>query len=260
MMFEKQFLLNSHGMDIEMKINSLSYKILGGVLDFYFLAGPTANDVVKQYSQVVGTPALPPYWALGFHQCRYGYQNVDQVRDVVDNYRRHNLPLETMWTDIDYMDQNMDFTLDPINFPQHKMKNLVDDLHSRHQHYVLIIDPAIKKKSGYAPYDDGIKKDIFLKNPDQSIFQGEVWPGQTVFPDFQHPATQSWWTYWIKDFMKTVDIDGLWIDMNEVSNFCDGDCRPEKKSHHPGPSYRKFKCTYIIKNMFIFFLNYKFEI
>lgn len=75
------FLLNSNGMDIF--INStetagqyLEYNTLGGVFDLYFVAGPSPVEVAKQYAEIAGLPAMQPYWGLGFHQCRYGYQDV----------------------------------------------------------------------------------------------------------------------------------------------------------------------------------------
>jgi len=100
-------LLNSNGMDV--KINNdngqyLEYNTLGGVLDFYFLAGPGPFDVAREYSEISLKPAMTPYWALGFHQCRFGYSSVEEVAAVVANYSAANIPLETMWTDIDYMD------------------------------------------------------------------------------------------------------------------------------------------------------------
>lgn len=104
------FFVNSNGMDI--KINNtetegqyLEYNTLGGVLDFYFLAGKTPVDVAKQYAEVVGTPAMMPYWGFGFHNCRYGYQDAFAVAEVIYNYSKAEIPLETMWTDIDYMDR-----------------------------------------------------------------------------------------------------------------------------------------------------------
>lgn len=104
------FFLNSNGMDIfinntEESGQYLEYNTLGGVLDFYFLAGPSPIDVTKQYSEVVGLPAMIPYWGLGFHNCRYGYQDAFDVAEVVYNYSQAGIPLETMWTDIDYMDR-----------------------------------------------------------------------------------------------------------------------------------------------------------
>lgn len=99
------FLLNSNGMDI--KINNteatgqyLEYNTLGGVFDFYFLSGPTPQAVAQQYAQTVGYAAMQPYWGLGFHQCRYGMQDVYEVAGVVANYSTAGIPLETMWTDV----------------------------------------------------------------------------------------------------------------------------------------------------------------
>ncbi|KAI3641242.1 hypothetical protein MIR68_000714 [Amoeboaphelidium protococcarum] len=221
------FLLNANGMDILLRSRTLTYKIIGGVLDFYIFTGPTPADVVYQYYEVIGNPLMIPYWSLGFHQCRFGYRNLDEVKEVVRRYREASIPLETMWTDIDYMDQYKDFTLDPRNYPVDKVKKFVADLHAEHQKYVLILDPAIKVEPGHAPFDEGVAKDLFIKRADGNLLVGKVWPGPTAFPDFNNPNTQEWWTKWIRKFMQDVDLDGWWIDMNEPANFChtqDGPC------------------------------------
>lgn len=98
------FFLNSNGMDIKIDQDSkgqfLEYNTLGGVLDFYFLAGSSPKDVAKQYSETVGKAVMMPYWGLGFHNCRYGYRDIYEVAEVIANYSAANIPLETQWTDI----------------------------------------------------------------------------------------------------------------------------------------------------------------
>jgi len=76
------FLLNSNGMDVKIRAEgedatTLEYNVIGGVFDFYFLAGSETDpaEVARQYAQVAGLPAEVPYWSFGFHQCRYGYKS-----------------------------------------------------------------------------------------------------------------------------------------------------------------------------------------
>ncbi|KAL4975581.1 Alpha/beta-glucosidase agdC [Aspergillus desertorum] len=249
------FLLNSNGMDIKIDQDSdgvqfLEYHILGGVLDFYFFAGPSPKDVSVQYAQVAGLPAMMPYWGFGFHQCRYGYSDIFEVAAVVHNYSETSIPLETMWTDIDYMDHRKVFTLDRERFPLDTVRALVDYLHQRGQHYIVMVDPAVAHSENGA-FTRGLAKDVFMRKQDGSLYEGAVWPGPTVFPDWFHPNTSD---YWISEFAlffdagTGVDIDALWIDMNEAANFCDWPCTdpvayaeqnnlpPEPPAVRPNPS------------------------
>ncbi|KAK7055986.1 galactose mutarotase-like domain-containing protein [Favolaschia claudopus] len=125
------FLLNPAGADIMLltppgsNVSLIEYRLIGGTLDFYFLAGPTPQSVIEQYSAIVGTPTWQPYWGFGFHLCRWGYPNLATVKDVVARMRAADIPLETMWNDIDLYHAFRDFTADPVSFAPDEMREWI---------------------------------------------------------------------------------------------------------------------------------------
>jgi alpha-glucosidase len=95
---------------------------------------------------------------------------------------------------------------------------------------IPIVDAAVPRTipngtDHYAPYDAGKNLGVFVKNPDGSEYIGKVWPGYTVFPDYFAPNTTAWWTEALQNWTDLgVAFDGLWLDMNEASSFCEGSC------------------------------------
>jgi alpha-glucosidase len=128
---------SAHPMEALMLPTNLTWRALGGSIDLYFFDGPNQEAVTKQYQTgVIGLPAMQSYWGFGFHQCRWGYKNWSETQDVVDNYRKFGIPLETIWNDIDYMFQYRDFTQDPNTFGIEASKDLFNGLAANHQHYI----------------------------------------------------------------------------------------------------------------------------
>ncbi|XP_077172990.1 lysosomal alpha-glucosidase-like [Paroedura picta] len=218
------FLLNSNAMEVALQpAPALTWRTIGGILDFYIFLGPDPNLVVQQYQQVIGFPAMPPFWALGFHLCRWGYDTSNRTWEIVKALRNYQIPQDVQWNDIDYMDGYRDFTTDPQRFST--LPQMVDDLHKHGQRYVMILDPGIsstRPPGSYWPYDEGVKRGIFVNTTKGKPLIGKVWPGLTAYPDFSNPDAHQWWLENLEHFHAQVPFDGLWLDMNEPSNFVDG--------------------------------------
>ncbi|CAG5131378.1 unnamed protein product, partial [Candidula unifasciata] len=223
------FLLNSNAGEVATQPvgsgdnGAVTYRMIGGILDFYIFLGPSPLSVVQQYSDVIGRPYFPPFWSLGYHICKYGINTEADLQNLINRNRAAQIPYDVQWGDIDYMTSHRDWTYDKDRYGN--LPNIVKDLHDNNQRYIIMADPAISSEQPagtYPPYDDGVQMDIFVKNDAGSILIGQVWPGKTAFPDFFHPKAVDYWYKQAKEFHNQIPYDGLWIDMNEPSNFVDG--------------------------------------
>ncbi|XP_033641301.1 lysosomal alpha-glucosidase-like isoform X2 [Asterias rubens] len=218
------FLLNSNAMEVAIQpAPALTYRSIGGILDFYIFLGPGPDEVIQQYTEVIGHPFMPPYWGLGFHLCRWGYGSANKTLAVVKKMKAAGIPQDTQWSDIEYAVGRKDFTFNNNTYAE--LPDLIRYCHANSMHFIPIVDPAISSTQApgtYSPYDAGIVGDVFVKNSSGNPLVGKVWPGETVFPDFFNEKTKSWWFDQIKDFHAQIHFDGIWIDMNEPSSFVDG--------------------------------------
>jgi alpha-glucosidase (family GH31 glycosyl hydrolase) len=215
------FYLNSNAMEINLQpAPSAQFITTGGVINYYLYLGSKPQDVIEQHTSIIGRPSMPQYWTLGFQLCRWKYNNSTNLFNVITRNRKASIPQDGQWTDIDAMSAQYDWTFDSKNFAN--LSEIVNDLHSNGQHYINIIDPAIRNINGYYPFDLGVDNNVFIKDDNDEILIGRVWPGDTAFPDFTNPNTTKWWSDVSLKFHSLIPFDGIWIDMNEPSNFVDG--------------------------------------
>ncbi len=190
-----------------------SFWAQGGEMNYYFIYGPKMNDVVASYSDLTGTPELPPLWALGYHQCKWSYYPESKVKEVAKKFRELQIPCDAIYLDIDYMEGFRCFTWSKEHFPNPKkmVKELSDDGFKT----VVIIDPGIKIDEEYSVYQEGIKNDYFCKRADGPYMKGKVWPGECYFPDYTNPEVRKWWSGLFKELIHDIGVKGVWNDMNE---------------------------------------------
>uniref|UniRef100_A0A8C2T861 Sucrase-isomaltase, intestinal-like n=1 Tax=Coturnix japonica TaxID=93934 RepID=A0A8C2T861_COTJA len=215
-------LLNSNAQDVSLSPNpSLTFRTIGGILDFYVFLGPTPENVIQQYTEAIGRPHMPAYWSLGFHLSRWGYPSLDVVKETVERMHQYDIPFDVQHFDIDYMDRRLDFTYDKTNYAG--LPEYIKELKTEGMHSVIILDPFISKDEEpgtYRPYDLGQEMGVWINNSDgvTPAIGKSLPPGYSVFPDYTNPRTVEWWTQLCLEFKDVLDYDGIWIDMNEPSN------------------------------------------
>ena len=196
--------------------NYYYFGAVDGNLDYYFMYGPTVKEVVNRYTDLTGKTPLPQLWTLGYQQCRWSYAPQQRIMQIAKSFREKDIPCDTIYLDIDYMDGYRVFTWDNKKFknPQEFLKELKEMGFK----VVTIIDPGVKVDKGYKIYDEGLKEGHFATDKDGIVYKNTVWPGDSVFPDFMNSKTRKWWSDNQK-IMMDLGVSGIWNDMNEPASF-----------------------------------------
>ena len=209
----------------------------GGELDYFVFTGGkerSPKKVLTDYANLTGKTPLPPVWALGNQQSRWSYFPEKRVREIADGFRKNKIPADVIYLDIDYMNGYRVFSWDKERFPN--PAKMISDLKDEGFKTVLIIDPGIKKDENYATYTDGVKNEIFVKNPDGSELNKSVWAGVSAFPDFTNPKAREWFGAQYKTHL-AEGIAGFWNDMNEPGIFMDERTEKPEIYHHPDKTF-----------------------
>jgi len=209
-----------------------------GELDYYFFYGPDMKKVLGRYTELTGRMPMPPLWALGNQQSRWGYAPDRQAEFIADKYRADDIPLDVLYLDINYMNGYRVFTWDPERFPD--PARLTSGLAAKGVKVVTIVDPGVKyqpaakeapararpelgpQEEHYYVYEQGVRNGYFLRKKDGSLATGRVWPGKSVFTDYTLPDASRWWGDLLRAYTDN-GVAGIWNDMNEPADFDDPD-------------------------------------
>ena len=184
--------------------------------DLYLLSGGNENAICKEFRALIGRSYIPPRWAFGLAQSRWGYKTEEDVREVARQYKEHDLPLDMICMDIEYMQDYADFTVNKERFPD--LAKLSADLKAQGIRLVPIIDAGVRIDPNDPTCTEGLEKGYFCKKADGTPFVAAVWPGKAYFADFLRPEVREWFGHKYKA-LTDCGIEGFWNDMNEPSLF-----------------------------------------
>jgi alpha-glucosidase len=187
-------------------------KFDGGQYTEYIFAGPGMSDILEAYTWLTGRMGLPPLWSLGYHQSRWHVYTQDAVERVAQRHRDNAIPCDVLWLDIEYMDGYRVFTWDADRFPD--PAGMLARLRDNGFRVITIIDPGVKYEPRYWVFDQALERDVLCRTEGGDIYIGQVWPGNTAFPDFVTEEARSWWGELNAEHVRS-GLAGIWNDMNE---------------------------------------------
>ncbi|XP_057213829.1 neutral alpha-glucosidase AB isoform X2 [Triplophysa rosa] len=190
-----------------------------GIIDVFIMLGPKPTDVFTQYASLTGTQSFPPLSALAYHQCRWNYNDQEDVRAVDQGFDEHDIPYDFIWLDIEHTDGKRYFTWDPSKFPQ--PKDMLQGLMDKRRKLVAIVDPHIKVDGDYKIHSEIRSKNLYVKNKDGGDYEGWCWPGNAGYPDFTNRDMRAWWSsmFAYDQYEGSMENQYIWNDMNEPSVF-----------------------------------------
>ncbi len=228
------FFDNTHRVEFDLaheRADLAYYGAEGGNVVYYVFCGPTPREVLDRYTELTGRTPMPALWTLGNQQCRYSYETADEVRAIARNFRERDIPCDTLYLDIDYMDGYRVFTWNEERFPE--PEKLLAELREQGFNVVTIVDPGVKIDESYPVYVEGRARDLYCKTSEGDEYHNVVWPGMCAFPDFTNPETRAWWGENHRALLD-VGVAGIWCDMNEPSLFVPFGSTLPNEVVHPG--------------------------
>lgn len=184
----------------------------GGDADYFFMYDQSVPKIIEHYTSLTGRINLPPKWSIGYHQSRCSYYPQERVEWIAKTFREKKIPLDCIVLDADYQQGYQPFRVNKNRFPD--MPALAASLAKQNIELTASVYPGVAIDSTYHSYVDGLKKDVFVKYANGSLFNTEIAPVKCYLPDYTNPNTRQWW----KDKMKWLPdngIHGYWNDMNE---------------------------------------------
>ncbi|KAM9294456.1 neutral alpha-glucosidase C [Gastrophryne carolinensis] len=217
-----------------------------GIVDVFLLLGPSPQDVFSQYARLTGTQSFPPLFSLGYHQCRWNYEDEADVEAVDSGFDEHTIPYDVIWLDIEHTNGKRYFTWDANRFPD--PVKMQEKLRQKGRKLVVISDPHIKVDPDYYLYSEAKEKGYFVKDNNKiTVFEGTCWPGVSTYVDFTNPAARKWYSsqYSFDKYKNSTDILFVWNDMNEPSVFEAPEMTmPKNVIHHQGWEHRDLHNLY----------------
>lgn len=201
--------------------NLLKYQVSYGPLRFYLFSGADMPSLLEAYTWLTGRQPLPPRWALGYLQSKFGYQNRTEATNTVSNLRSNRIPADGIVLDLYWFSNMGDLNWNQSQWPE--PRTMVSDFLDQGIHTILINEPYFVENSfNYSTLQNN--PTMVGRYDDQNPFYISNWWScdcNALLLDLTNPVSRDW--YKAKAGFQLDDgIGGLWTDLGEPENHPDG--------------------------------------
>ncbi|MBN2013520.1 DUF5110 domain-containing protein [candidate division KSB1 bacterium] len=178
---------------------------VGDNIDYYFVYGPSMDEVIAGYRYLTGQAPLYGKWAYGYWQSKEHYKNRDELLGIAREYRKRQIPIDNIIQDWNYWDGNPNWSqmfFDERKYPQ--PAEMVNLLHGMNYHIMISIWPGLG-------YKTAIYKDMQQRG---YLFDRVGWAKFKYYDAFIPEANDLYWQY-LKKGLYSTGIDAWWIDSTE---------------------------------------------
>ncbi|HEX5168162.1 MAG TPA: TIM-barrel domain-containing protein [Cyclobacteriaceae bacterium] len=205
----------------------------GNSINYYFVKGSNADEVIHGYRELTGKAPIPPKWSFGFWQSRERYHTQKELLDAVKEYRKRNIPLDNIVLDWQYWEDPKwgSHEFDELRFPD--PRGMIDELH-HNLHANLMISVWPKFNKGTKNYDAMNEKGyLFTRNIEKGR---KDWVGigyqSTFYDPFNEEAGKLFWKQ-IDDHLNVLGVDAWWLDATEPDMHSNLSIEERKKNMSP---------------------------
>ena len=196
------------------QVNKAGFSVAGEMLDYYLLNGPSMKEVLERYTDLTGKPALPAPWTFGLWLSTSFTTDYDEatVMSFIDGMLERGIPLSVFHFDCCWMKEFhwTDFIWDEAVFPD--PEGMLGRIHDKGIKVCVWINPYIGQES--ALFDQGMEKGYFIKRPDGSVWQWDMWQSGMAVVDFTNPEAVRWYQQGLEKLLD-MGVDCFKTDFGE---------------------------------------------
>jgi len=187
---------------------------MGKQLDYYFIRGNNADQVVSGYRTVTGKAQVMPKWAMGFWQSRERYKTQEELLSTLREFRRRQIPIDNIVQDWSYWKQDAwgSHEFDASRFPNPEA--MVKEVHDSAARIMISVWPKFYVNTkNYKEFTD--KGWMYQQAVTDSV---RDWIGKGYigsFYDAYSPGARELFWKQMNEKLYSKHFDAWWMDASE---------------------------------------------